>query len=120
MLKSLHHGNRINITIHSTTLDTFGKITSKTCDLFDTKETVMMLENKRSVHLQYIKLPNSKSTLPFKDTKKKFQQTARRCANKLCFELSQKIQLAVDTGNIYGMYDASEKLKDQPRERPPL
>ena len=43
------------------------------------------------------------------EERKKVQQTARRCANKFWVELSQKIQLAANTGNISKMYDGIKK-----------
>ena len=73
--------------------------------------TVMMqvIENKRTVDLQYINLPNSKNLQALKDARKKIQQTARRCANEFWVELSQKIQLAANTSNSRGMYDGIKK-----------
>ena len=100
-----------NIT-HSTAVDTFGKKTSKTCDLFGTKEDVMMpvIEYKRSAHLKYVNLPSSKNFLELDEhARKKIQQATRKCANEFWVELSQTIQLATNTGNIHGVYDGVKK-----------
>ena len=68
-----------------------------------------VIEEKRSAHLQYINLQNSKNLQALKDAKKKVQQTARRCANEFWVELSQKIQFDANTGNIRGIYDDIKK-----------
>ena len=81
---------KLRNTIYRTVVDTFGKKTSKTCNWLDSKATVMMpvIEDKRSVHLQYINLPNSKNLQALKDARKKVQQTARKCVNEFRVELS--------------------------------
>ena len=76
--------DKLRHTIHSTALDTFGKKTSKTCDWFDFKATVMIpvIQDVDTVHFQYINLPNSKHLLAIKDARDKVQKTSRRCANQ--------------------------------------
>ena len=70
---------------------------------------MLIIVDKQSAHLRYISLPNSKKLQGLKDAKKKVQQRARRCANEFWVELSQKIQLAANTGNIRGMYGGIKK-----------
>ena len=41
---------------------------------------------------------------------KKAKQTARRCANKFKVELSQKIRLAANNGDVHGMYYGIKKV----------
>ena len=103
---------KLRSTIYSTALDTFGKNTYKTCGWFNSIVAVMMpvIEDKRSAHLQYINLQKIYIQV-LKDARKKVEQTVRRCANKFWVELSQKIQLAANTGNIRGMYDGIKKGK---------
>ena len=67
------------------------------------------IEDKQSAYLQYNNLPNAKNLQAPKDTRKKVQQTARKCANEFWVELSQKIQLAANTGNIREMYEGIKK-----------
>ena len=74
---------------------------------------MVAIEDKRSAHLQYINLPNSTNLQALKDARRKVQQTARRCANEFWVELSQKIQLAANTGHIHGMYDGIKKAMGQ-------
>ena len=108
---ALSKWEKLRNTMYITALETFGKKTSKTCDWFDSKATVMMpvVEEKRSAHLQYINLPNLKNLQALKEARKKVRQSARRCANEYWVELSQKIQLAANTGNIREMYDGIKK-----------
>ena len=120
---ALRKWDKLRNTIYSTALDTFGKKTSKTCDWFDSKATVMMpaIEDKRSAHLQYINLPYSKNLQALEDARKKVQQTARRCANEFWVELSQKKINMLQTQEIFAeCMTASKKLSDQSRERPLL
>ena len=70
---------------------------------------MLVIEDKRSAHLQYISLPNLQNVLALKDARNKIQQTTRRCAIKFWVELSQNIQLAANTENIRGIYDGIKK-----------
>ena len=66
-----------------------------------------IIEDKLLAHFQYFNLPNLKNLLVLIDTRKKVQQTARRCANEFWVELD--IQFAANTGNIRGMHDGIKK-----------
>ena len=107
---------KLRSTIYSTALDTFGKKTSKTSDQFDSKVTVRMpvIKDKWSAHFRCINLSNSKNIQALKDSRQKVQQTARICVNEFWVELSQKIQLSANTGNIRGITRHQESYRTSP------
>ena len=98
-------------TMHRTSLDAFGRKTSKTHDWFDTKSTEMrpVIEARRTALIVYKQSPSESNPQILRAARSKVQQTARRCANEYWTQLSQDIQTAAITVNTRGMYDGIKK-----------
>ena len=92
-------------------LASFGRKTSKTHDWFDAKSTEMrpVIEAKPTALIVYKQSPSERNLQILRAARSKVQQTARRCANEYCTQLSQDIETAAITGNISGMYDGIKK-----------
>ena len=97
--------------IHRTALATFGKMTSKTNDWFETKSSEMtpVITAKRTALAEYKRSPSEKNLQSLRAARSKVQQMSRRCANEYWTELSEGIQAAALSGNIRGMYDGIKK-----------
>ena len=99
--------NQIRDTVHSQALKTFGKKERKNQDWFAAciSKITPVLEEKRMAMLKHKQNPSRRTLEAVRLTRNNAQRTARGCANIYWQELSNKIQIASDTGNIRGVYE---------------
>ena len=67
------------------------------------------VEAKRRALAEDKAKPSAETKQALQAARSQVQQTARRCANKYWFQLSEEIQLASFTGNIRGIYEGIKK-----------
>ncbi|KAI8513321.1 hypothetical protein Bbelb_099600 [Branchiostoma belcheri] len=95
-------------TIHSTAVKIYGKKERNNTDWFEAHISVLepIIEKKRVALLSYKQNPSSQNLQALKAARHEAQQTSRRCANNYWVQLSERIQVASDIGNI-------RKIKDR-------
>lgn len=93
--------------MYNTAMDTFGKRTANSPDWFEANAYILtpLLEKKRTALADYKNFPSQHNLQILRATRKKVQQTARKCANSYWLKLSEEIERASSSGNIRGMYD---------------
>ena len=101
----------LRTTIHNTGLAVFGKRVHRSNDWFEANASVLtpILEEKKIASINYKSLPNDKALHALRASRKKLQQTARRCANSYWLQLCSSIQSSAEFGNIKGMYDGIKR-----------
>ncbi|KAI8505331.1 hypothetical protein Bbelb_174400 [Branchiostoma belcheri] len=94
-------------TIHSTAVKIYGKKECNNTDWFEAHISVLepIIEKKRVALLSYKQNPSSQNLQALKAARHEAQQTSRRCANNYWVQLSERIQVASDIGNIRKMYE---------------
>nr|XP_032827065.1 uncharacterized protein LOC116952123 [Petromyzon marinus] len=93
--------------IFNTVINTFGRQTRRNTAWFEEHLAILepILQAKRMALLKYKQDPSTESLRALKTARSAAQTTARRCANNYWVNLSSRIQLASDTGNIRAMYE---------------
>ncbi|KAI8519266.1 hypothetical protein Bbelb_025230 [Branchiostoma belcheri] len=94
-------------TIHSTAVKIYGKKERNNTDWFEAHISVLepIIEKKRVALLSYKQNPSSQNLQALKAARHEAQQTSRRCENNYWAQLSERIQVASDIGNIRKMYE---------------
>lgn len=80
-----------------------------------------ILSEKRRLRNAYMSNPSQENADRFKEIKSKAQRVSRQCFEKYWNDLSSRIQLCSDTGNLRGLYKGiKEALGPKPRRIAPV